>query len=105
MKEKQSLYYRRKCEQYLDDIDILVNSKISQKGGQLIYELDVATRELRVLKDNYKLMQTIMMEDLRTQFSKTIHEYKNCIVTLKDVNKKHATNVSNEIENNVREIF
>ena len=56
MKEKQALYFRRKCEQFLDNIDKLVNAKISQKGSQLIYELDVASRELRVLRDNYRLM-------------------------------------------------
>ena len=29
MKEKQALYFRRKCEQFLDNIDKLVNAKIS----------------------------------------------------------------------------
>ena len=33
MKEKQALYFRRKCEQFLDNIDKLVNAKISQKGS------------------------------------------------------------------------
>ena len=56
MKEKSALYYRRKCDQFLGDIDKLVNAKISQKGGQLLYELDVSSRELRVLRDNYRLM-------------------------------------------------
>lgn len=56
MKEKQTLYYKRKCEQFLSDIDKLVSAKISQKGAQLVYELDVASRELRTLKDNYSLM-------------------------------------------------
>ena len=53
MKEKQALYYRRKCEQYLGDLDKLVSAKISQKGSGLVYELDVASRELRVLRANY----------------------------------------------------
>ena len=29
MKDKAALYYRRKCEQFLGDIDKLVNAKIS----------------------------------------------------------------------------
>lgn len=37
-------------------MDKYVSAKISQKGSQLIYELDVASRELRVLKDNYGQM-------------------------------------------------
>jgi hypothetical protein len=72
MKEKQSLYYRKKCEQYLGDIDKLVNAKISQKGGQLIYELDVSQRELRVLRDNYRLMKKMMLQDLKHEYMKSI---------------------------------
>lgn len=74
MKEKQALYFRRKCEQFLDNIDKLVNAKISQKGSQLIYELDVASRELRVLKDNYRLMRGLMMRELRHEYIRAIQE-------------------------------
>jgi hypothetical protein len=74
MKEKSALYYRRKCEQFLGDIDKLVNAKISQKGGQLLYELDVASRELRVLRDNYRLMQKMMTQELRHEYLRAIQE-------------------------------
>jgi len=33
VKEQAALYYRRKCEQFLDDLDKMVNAKISQKGS------------------------------------------------------------------------
>ena len=80
MKDKQALYYRRKCEQFLGDIDKLVNAKIASKGSQLIYGLDVASRELGVLRDNYRLMQSMMMEELRHEYIKAIEE-KNCQIT------------------------
>ena len=84
MKEKQAVYYRRKCEQFLGDIDKLVNSKISQKGSQLIYELDVSSRELRVLRDNYRLMQTMMMEELRSKYVRSIQSKENKIAQLRE---------------------
>jgi hypothetical protein len=56
----------------LGDIDKLVNAKISQKGSQLIYELDVSSRELRVLRDNYNLMHSMMMEELRHEYMREI---------------------------------
>ena len=94
MKEKQALYYRRKCEQFLGDIDKLVNSKISQKGSQLIYELDVASRELRVLRDNYRLMQTMMMEELRNKYRRTIQEKRDQLSQLREQYSEHRERVS-----------
>ena len=94
MKEKQALYYRRKCEQFLGDIDKLVNSKISQKGSQLIYELDVSSRELRVLRDNYRLMQTMMMEELRNKYRRTIQEKRDQLGQLREQYSEHRERVS-----------
>jgi len=68
----------------LGDIDKLVNSKISQKGSQLIYELDVSSRELRVLRDNYRLMQTMMMEELRSKYCRSIQSKENKIAQLRE---------------------
>lgn len=82
MKEKEALYYRLKCEQFLGDIDKLVNSKISQKGSQLLYELDVAQRELRVLKDNYRLMEKMMNQELRHEYLKAIKEKDDSLTIL-----------------------
>ena len=90
MKEKQVLYYRKKCEQFLGDIDKLVAAKISQKGSQLIYELDVASRELRVLRDNYRLMQGLMMGELRHEYCKAIEEKQERINHLSQNFKAHG---------------
>ena len=51
------IYYRSKCEQFLRNIDVIVNAKMSAKGNSMIYELDVTNRELRTLKDHYYLME------------------------------------------------
>ena len=94
MKEKSALYYRRKCEQFLGDIDKLVNAKISQKGGQLLYELDVSSRELRVLRDNYRLMQKMMTQELRHEYLRAIQEKDNAISRTSEALKEEKQRVS-----------
>ena len=94
MKEKSALYYRRKCEQFLGDIDKLVNAKISQKGGQLLYELDVASRELRVLRDNYRLMQKMMTQELRHEYLRAIQERDDKIARLGEAFSEEQQRVS-----------
>jgi len=41
---------------------------MSHKGNQIIYELDVTSRELRSLKDHYYLMEKYMREEVRSEF-------------------------------------
>ena len=78
------IYYRQKCEQFLRNIDVIVNSKMSAKGNQIIYELDVTNRELRSLKDHYYLMEKYMREEIKKEFSKDLHIRDNTIFKLKD---------------------
>ena len=46
IKQMESLYYRKKCEQLLQNIETLTNAKMLSQGNQMIYELDVGAREL-----------------------------------------------------------
>ena len=70
LKDMEVVYYRSKCEQFLRNIDVIVNTKMSAKGNQMVYELDVTNRELRSLKDHYYLMETYMREEIRKEFYK-----------------------------------
>ena len=96
MKEKQALYYRRKCEQFLGDIDKLVNAKISQKGSQLIYNLDVSQRELRVLKDNYRLMDKQIMDELHHQYQRAIQDERSKVAELRNQRNAQTERLTNE---------
>ena len=105
MKEKQALYYRRKCEQFLSDIDKIVNAKVSQKGSQLIYNLDVASRELRVLKDNYRLMDSYIMDELHHQYRRAIEEQRCKISELRRDKAQQRDRMEEEIFADVKEAF
>mmetsp|Transcript_47154 Transcript_47154/g.62445 ORF Transcript_47154/g.62445 Transcript_47154/m.62445 type:complete len:123 (+) Transcript_47154:539-907(+) len=69
LKEMEKVYYRAKCEQFLRNIDVIVDSKMSAKGNAMIYELDVTNRELRTLKDHYYLMERYMREEIKKEFT------------------------------------
>jgi len=44
IKEKQTIYYKKKNEQFVEDIDKMINAKMTEKGNSIIYELDSANR-------------------------------------------------------------
>lgn len=60
-------------------MDKLINAKLTQKGNQIIYELDISNRELRMLKDNFYLMEKMMRQEIRHEYEKTIQEKDNLI--------------------------
>jgi hypothetical protein len=68
IKQMEALYYKRKCEQFLKNIDQIVNSKMFSKGNQMIYELDLTARELLTLKDHYYIMEKCLREDIKLDF-------------------------------------
>ena len=107
------VYYRSKCEQFLRNIDVIVNAKMSQKGNQMIYELDVTNCELRQLKDHYYLMERYMREEIRKEFQKEVHTKNNTIDKLKKDFDHHRESLQtalqlacakeiNELEDNAR---
>lgn len=74
LKEMEVIYYRSKCEQFLRNIDVIVNAKMSAKGNSMIYELDVTNRELRTLKDHYYLMERFMRDEIDKEYMKEMEE-------------------------------
>lgn len=46
----------------------MINSKMYEKGNQLIYELDNVNRQLRLFKDNVYLMEREIKTQLRDEF-------------------------------------
>jgi hypothetical protein len=51
-----------------ENLDKLINSKMYEKGNQLIYELDTVNRQLRLFKDNVYLLEREIKSQLRDEF-------------------------------------
>lgn len=81
--ERKMLYYKNKCENFVNEIDNLINAKMAEKNTALIYELDITHRELRMLKDSYFLMEKMMREAIRKEFIDDINNKDFVIQKLK----------------------
>lgn len=51
-----------------ENLDKLINSKMYEKGNQLIYELDNVNRQLKLFKDNVYIMEKELNSKIRTEF-------------------------------------
>ena len=98
LKEMEVVYYRSKCEQFLRNIDVIVNTKMSAKGNQMIDELDVNNRELRSLKDHYYLMERYLREEIKKEFQKKIHNEENKLLLRNDDFRNYKEQIKLELQ-------
>jgi len=54
--------------------DRMISAKLMQRGSQLLYDLDLTSRELRTLKDNIHVMERMMRTELRKEYVREINE-------------------------------
>jgi hypothetical protein len=66
-----------------------------------VYELDLANRELRMLKDNFYLMERLMRKEIRLDYDKYIKEKDNEIHMLKESFDSYKLELNNEIKSEV----
>jgi hypothetical protein len=105
LKEMEAVYYRTKCEQFLANVDVIVNAKMSHKGNHIIYELDVTNRELRTLKDHYYLMERELRAEIGGEFRRSLEERGNELKRLGDANGEFRTKLRNEMSLQVDEVL
>ena len=97
IKEMEGIYYRRKCEQFLMNVDAIINAKLSAKGNKMIYEHDMTSRELRCLKDNYYLMEAEMRNEVKLEFSREIATGKFTLKRTQDRFQEHKDEINTEL--------
>jgi dsDNA-specific endonuclease/ATPase MutS2 len=69
VKDRQIENLQARIANTQENLDKLINSKMYEKGNQLIYELDHVNRQLRLFKDNVYLMERELKNQLRDEFS------------------------------------
>lgn len=72
IKSMENLFYRKKCEQLLQNIETLTNAKLMSQGNQMIYELDISARELQTLKDHYYVMESNIRAEIQAEYNDKI---------------------------------
>lgn len=59
-----------------ENLDKLINSKMYEKGNQLIYELDSVNRQLKLFKDNIYVMERELNSKIRSEFLENLRRQR-----------------------------
>jgi predicted deacetylase len=71
-KDQQLLNLEHKLKHAKEELNKIINTKVFSRGNNLIYELDMSTRQLRLLKDNVFSLEKGLKEKIRLHFDKDL---------------------------------
>lgn len=103
IKDRQLLNLESKLRTAKQEMNKIVNTKVFSRGNNLIYELDMTNRQLRLLKDNIFLLEKNLTEKIRLCYDRELDQTR---IQLTDIVKKfkdHRETVKYSIEANVRQ--
>ena len=85
------------------ELDKIIRTKVFSKGNQLVYELDISTRQLRLIKDNIFEMEKKLSDKIRLEFDKELNQRESELI---EANRKFAdfqANISARVNADVRD--
>ncbi|CAG9310909.1 unnamed protein product [Blepharisma stoltei] len=100
-KENEIMLAKRNIDNLNTNMDNLVNAQLSQKGNQLIYELDISHRQLQEIKNNMKLLEHQIREIVLSEYRQQIQEKDREIADLKQAFKSYRDEVSVELKTDI----
>jgi hypothetical protein len=104
----QLLNLEGKLRHAKQEMNKIVNTKVFSRGNNLVYELDMTTRQLRLVKDNMFLMEKNLTEKIKLCYDKeldtTRSTLKNVQMGLLDYQKTVEQTVKAEVRENVNKI-
>ena len=71
-KDMHLLNLENKLKHAKEELNKIINTKVFSRGNNLIYELDMSTRQLRMMKDNVFLVEKGLKEKIRLYFDKDL---------------------------------
>ena len=86
-KDQQLLNLEHKLRHAKEELNKIINTKVFSRGNNLIYELDVQSRQLRLMKDNVFSMEKGLKEKIRLYFDKDLTQTR---VLLDEQKRKFA---------------
>lgn len=103
------LYHKDKHIQNLEsriqnakkNMDKLVSAYLFENGNKIIYELDVAKRQLRTFKDNIFKMEEDMRNKVRSEYQNTIRRNILEIESTRSSFKDYKTDISTKIKSDI----
>lgn len=71
------------------EMNKIINTKVFSRGNNLIYELDMSSRQLRMMKDNVYLLEKNLKDKIRIYFDKDLSDCRKQLVEQKKKFSEH----------------
>ena len=97
-KEKLLLGYKKNTEELEIEVSNMVNARLTQKGAQIMYELDVSQRQLKEIKENTKELEISVKNKITSEYEE---KYKEKIDNLNSI-KDHFFNYQAEVSDDFK---
>ena len=99
----QLLNLENKLKHAKEEINKIINTKVFSRGNNLIYELDQATRQLRMMKDNVFSVEKGLKEKIRLYFDKDLEQTRVLLAEQKRKFKEYQLTLNAYMRENVAE--
>ena len=83
VKDRQLSSLDTKLRTAKTELNRIVSTKVFSQGNSLVYELDMATRQLRLLKDNIFLLESNLTEKIRLCYDKELDQARMQLADLR----------------------
>ena len=82
----------------------IVNTKVFSRGNNLIYELDMSTRQLRMLKDNIFLMERNLTEKIKLCYDTDLDRSRMLLADYKKQLLEGRQKLASDVKGDVRKL-
>jgi hypothetical protein len=101
MKDKQIENLESRIQNAKKNMDKIVSAYLYENGNKIIYELDVAKRQLRTFKDNIYKMEQDLREKISSEYQNTIRRNVIQINSTKRSFNDFKTDISTKIKSDI----
>lgn len=81
VKDMQLLNLETKLRTAKQEMNKIINTKVFSRGNNLVYELDMTTRQLRLIKDNIFLLEKNLTDKIKLCYQKELDTTKAQLAT------------------------
>ena len=103
VKDQQLLSLDNKLQTAKTELNRIVSTKVFSQGNNLVYELDIANRQLRLLKDNIFQLESNLTEKIRLCYDRELDQARMQLADFRKQFMEYQESVSAQIKARVRE--
>lgn len=103
IKDRQLLNLENKLHSAKVEMNKIINTKVFSRGNNLIYELDMTNRQIRLIKDNIFLLEKNLTEKIKLCYDRELDQTRMLLSDFRKQFSEYQQSVSAKIRAEVRE--